>query len=73
MLRFRLHIVAPCGRLTDDNHLRLASRPWLFWVKQARQWRLSGMLTLYTDSSADAGGGGCFMRATGCYLYRVGT
>ena len=73
MLRFRLHIGAPCGRLTDDNHLRLASRPWLFWVKQARQWRLSGRIITNTDSSADAGDGGYSMRATGCYLYRVGT
>ena len=46
MLRFRLHIGAPCGRLTDDNHLRLASRPWLFWVKQARQWPMGGSIRL---------------------------
>ena len=61
-----------CVRLTADNLIRHASRHWLFWVKQARQWRFGGRFALYTVTSAGAGSGGRWLRATGCYLYRAG-
>ena len=68
----RLREAILCVRLTAYIHLCPTSRPWLFWVKQSRQWRLRGRHLLYDDSSADAGAGGFIMRATGCYRYRVG-
>ncbi len=59
--------------LADGRQLgRLASRRWLFWVKQSRQWHLGGRIALYTVASAGAGSGGRWFRATGCYLYRAG-
>ena len=61
-----------CVRLTADNLIRLASRPWLFWVKQARQWHWSGSIALPKPFTAGAGTEAYVMRATGCYLYRVG-
>ena len=63
------------GTGTDKVGMRLftsISRPWLFWVKQARQRRWGGRISLYTVTSAGAGGGGRCVRAAGCYLYRVG-
>ena len=59
--------------LADGRQLgRLASRHWLFWVKQSRQWPMGGSMRLAIPYRGGAWTGGFSVRAAGCYLYRAG-
>ncbi len=59
--------------LADGRQLgRLASRRWLFWVKQSRQWPWGGLIRLTIPHEGGAWTGRFTVRATGCYLYRAG-
>ena len=59
--------------LADGRQLeRLASRRWLFWVKQSRQWPMGGSMRLAIPYRGGAWTGRFTVLATGCYLYRAG-